>query len=237
MFKTILIDLDDTLWATQQNNKEAIHQLYSEKGWSVAYPSFDAFWEIYYPHNELLWHRYRHGEINKMELTLQRLRVPLEPVKAYTDEELLEINDLFLQITSRKSGVIPGAIELLQYLKTLYKVVVVSNGFVEVQQQKMSSAGLTQYIDHTVLSEEVGVSKPYKEIFDRALSISHTRRAEAIMIGDSWDADIMGAQNSKLKSIWFNPEHTPPPISIEELRYPVTIVERMDEIPPLLLKL
>lgn len=237
MYKTVLIDLDDTLWATQRNNKEAIHELYLSEGWSSSFPSFDAFWADYYPYNESLWHRYRHGEISKMELTLQRLRQPLLPVKAYSDEELLAINDRFLRITSAKSGVVEGAIELLEYLKTLYQIVIVSNGFVEVQHRKMASAGLTKYVDVTVLSEDVGVSKPYKGIFDKALSLSHTRRGEAIMIGDSWDADIIGAQNSRLPSIWFNPNNVPFPMPQEELRYPVYVVHKLDEIPSLLRKI
>ena len=52
------------------------------------------------------------------------------------------------------------------------------------------------------------------------------------MIGDSWDADILGAQNAKLPSIWFNPSQLPLPEQV--LRYPVTEVTRLDEIPALL---
>lgn len=232
MYQTILIDLDDTLWATQQNNKEAIHQLYLEEGWADGYASFDQFWEIYWPSNEALWHQYRHGEISKYELTIERFRRPLIAVKAFTEEEILKINSRFLHLSSHKKGLVDGAIELLKYLQSLYKVVVVSNGFSEVQHRKMSVSGLAPYIDATVLSEEVGISKPYKGIFDRALSLSHTRREEAIMIGDSWDADILGAQNAKLPSIWFNPSETPQ--ADTQLRYPVYQVGRLMDIPPIL---
>lgn len=232
MYKTILIDLDDTLWATQQNNKEAIHQLYLEEGWAGGYASFDHFWSVYWPSNEALWHQYRHSEITKYELTIERFRRPLEAIQHFTEEEILRFNDRFLHLSSHKEGVVEGAIELLQYLKTLYKVVVVSNGFTEVQRRKMEVSGIAPYIDATVLSEEVGISKPYKGIFDQALSKSSTRRGEAIMIGDSWDADILGAQNAKLPSIWFNPVQLPFPK--QSLRYPVTEVARLDEIPALL---
>lgn len=232
MYKTILIDLDDTLWATQTNNKEAIHQLYLEEGWAGGYDSFDHFWSLYWPCNEALWHRYRHSEITKYELTIERFRRPLEAIRHFTEEEILRFNERFLYLSSRKTGVVEGAIELLQYLRSLYKVVVVSNGFTEVQWRKMEVSGIAPYIDATVLSEEVGISKPYKGIFDQALSRSHTRRSEAIMIGDSWDADILGAQNAKLPSIWFNPSRLPFPEQV--LRYPVAEVARLDEIPTLL---
>lgn len=232
MYKTILIDLDDTLWATQQNNKEAIHQLYLSEGWSSGYASFEHFWERYYPNNEELWHRYRHGDITKHELTIERFRHPLSAIKEYSEEEILEINQRFLDLSSRKTGLINGAIELLKYLKTLYKVVVLSNGFVEVQQRKIEVSGLSPFIDYIVLSEDVGISKPYKGIFDRALSVSHTRRTDAIMVGDSWDADILGAQNAKIPSVWFNPSNLPIPNT--DLRYPVQVATQLSDIPSLL---
>lgn len=232
MYKTILIDLDDTLWATQQNNKEAIHELYLSEGWSSGYASFDLFWEQYYPNNEELWHRYRHGDITKHQLTLERFGQPLAAVRPHSEEEILTLNKRFLYLSSHKKGLVEGAIELLKYLKTLYRVVIISNGFVEVQHCKLEVSGLAPYVDYVVLSEDIGVSKPYKEIFDRALSMSHTRRSEAIMVGDSWDADIVGAQNAKLPSIWFNPTNHPLPDT--ELRYPVQVATRLSDIPSLL---
>lgn len=237
MIKTILIDLDDTLWATQQNNKEAIRELYTEEGWSRGYASFDAFYNRYYPNNEELWRQYRHGLISKSELTLQRFRHPLELVKDFSDEEILELNDRFLDRTAQKSGLIEGAVELLDYLSTLYKLVIVSNGFVEVQHRKMESAGIIHYFEHVVLSEEVGVSKPNKEIFDHALALSHTRRSEAIYIGDSWDADIIGAQNARMTSIWYNPRGLPIEIPLSELRHPVYEVQKLREVPQILRRL
>lgn len=229
MYKTILIDLDDTLWATQQNNKEAIHELYHSEGWSSGYASFDDFWQQYYPNNEELWRLYRHGAITKHELTLRRFTQPLVGFRSYSEDEILELNKHFLYLSSHKTGLINGAIELLKYLKTLYQVVIISNGFIEVQHCKLEVSGLAPYIDQVVLSEQIGVSKPYKEIFDYALSKTHTRRDEAIMVGDSWDADIQGAQNAKLPSIWFNPSNLPMPQ--EELRYPVQVATHLSDIP------
>lgn len=234
MYKSILIDLDDTLWATQENNKEALRELYLSEGWSSGFASFDLFWEHYYPNNEALWHSYRHGDITKQQLTLERFRQPLSALRPFTDEEILALNERFLNLTKQKRGVIDGAIDLLKHLKQFYRVVIVSNGFIEVQHSKLRNSGLAPYVDHVVLSEEVGANKPSKAIFDAALSISHTRRSEAIMVGDSWDADILGAQQAKLPSIWFAPHQRPMPST--PLRYPVERVTHLAEIPALLWK-
>ena len=234
MIKTVLIDLDDTLWATQENNKAALGELYLLHNWSCGFTSFEDLFQYYYPHNEYLWGEYREGRISKHELTIRRFSYFLEKIGSYTEDEILALNEQFLVRTAMKEGVVEGAFDLLEYLSSLYKIVVVSNGFVEVQYRKMASAGLTPYIDEVVLSEEVGVSKPARGIFDHALNISQARKSETIFIGDSWSADILGAQNAGLASIWFNPSRAMPPKPLSEYRYPIYEVHTLLEIIPLM---
>lgn len=231
MIKTVFIDLDDTLWATQENNRDALEEVFQARGWGRYFDTFDAFFDKYAPYNDHVWALYRTGSITKAELTIDRFRTPLSPEIEMTDEEILEVNTDFLSRTSRKQKVIPGAIELLRALKPLYKVVILSNGFEEVQTRKMKSAGILPYIDHTVLSEMAGANKPSKEIFNHAFSLCGARPSETIMVGDSWEADIIGAENAGIPAIWFNPNHLPTP---QELRVPLHVITSLDEIPPIL---
>ncbi len=235
MIKTILIDLDDTLWDTQTNNKESLEELYSLFNWGRVYSSFEAFFSIYEPNNERQWALYRQGLISKQELTLGRFAPVLAPLGITAEEEILDINTHFLITTSRKTKLIPGALPLLRYLKSLYRVVVISNGFREVQYTKISKSGLSPYIDHIILSEDAKCNKPHKPIFDYAFSRTNTRPSETIMIGDSWDADIIGAQNAGIRSIWFNPKVAPLPE--HPLRRPVYVASALSEIPPILTSL
>lgn len=237
MIKSLFIDLDDTLWATQENNKAALEELYIAHNWSRGYASFEELFNRYYPNNEQLWHEYREGRISKHELTIRRFSFFLEPFCDASEEEILQINDEFLERTACKSGVIEGAHELLEYLHGLYKIVIVSNGFIEVQHRKMESAGLTPYLDYVVLSEDAGVSKPAKGIMEYALNISNSRRSETLFIGDSWEADIRAAQNVGIPSIWFNPDQKEPPRPLDEFPYPIYEVAKLQEIIPLLKKL
>ena len=57
--------------------------------------------------------------------------------------------------------------------------------------------------------EDACIQKPHKEIFDFALKNTNSRRSESLMIGDSWEADIIGAYNSKIDQLWLNPEGLP----------------------------
>lgn len=236
MIKQVFIDLDDTLWDTAYNNKESLHELYDEKGWGSYYGSFDAFYDLYAPNNEALWAKYRQGVIDKNQLTLQRFAPMLAPLGLETTEEILGINEDFLRRTSRKTKVINGALELLDNLAALYRVIVISNGFREVQLSKMESAGILPFVDEIILSEDAGINKPHLGIFTYAFSRTHARPSETIMIGDSWEADILGAQNARIASVWFNPLALPLP-SLDHLTAPIYTVARLNEIPPLLTSL
>ncbi len=84
----------------------------------------------------------------------------------------------------------------------------------------MEECGLRELVDFMVTSEEVGVAKPAAEIFEAALERGSAEPGEAVMIGDSWDVDILGAQSAGIRPVWFNPGRIPPPGGdrVEELQ-------------------
>lgn len=209
MYKNLFIDLDDTLWDTYHNNKECLEELYADYRFGRHYASFEAFFDVYMPHNIELWAKYRAGEIDRPTLILDRFLYVLRPLGITDEKEVLAINDDFLRRTTTKTRLIPGAIELLEYLRPSYRMYILSNGFREVQYLKLSNAGLAPYFDRMILSEDAQIQKPHKGIFDYALVNTNSRRAESLMIGDSWDADIVGARQSRIDQIWYNPDGLP----------------------------
>lgn len=209
-YKNLFIDLDDTLWDTNHNNKECLEELYADYHFSRHYASFEAFYAIYMPHNLDLWAKYRTGEIDKQTLILERFRYVLRPLGIEEKERVLAVNDDFLRRTTTKTRLIPGAIELLEYLRPSYRLFILSNGFREVQSKKLANSGLAPYFERMILSEDADIQKPHKGIFDFALRNTNSRRSESLMIGDSWDADIVGAYHAHLDQLWLNPEGLPP---------------------------
>ncbi len=209
-YKSVFIDLDDTLWDTFHNNKESLEEVFVEYRLNRHYASFEAFFALYSPNNELLWSKYRNGEIDRNTLIYERFAYMLRPMGISSREEVLAFNHDFLQRTTNKHKLIPGAIELLEYLSSYhYRLFILSNGFREVQHLKMKNSGLLPYFERLVLSEDAGIQKPNKRIFDFALVNTNSRRKESIMIGDSWEADILGAHQAKMDHIWYNPENIP----------------------------
>lgn len=202
----LFIDLDDTLWDTHGNNKACLSEVYTDYNFGRFYTSFEVFYQVFSPYNDMLWAKYRKRELSKDALLLERFRFILSPLGITDKKEILSINKDFLQRTTLKTGTIPGAIELLHYLQGKgYKMHILSNGFCEVQHLKMMNAGLTSFFESVILSEEVGVQKPYKAFFDHALAKCGVRKEEVIMIGDSFEADIQGAHNAGIDQLWFNP--------------------------------
>ncbi|MEA4978827.1 MAG: YjjG family noncanonical pyrimidine nucleotidase [Petrimonas sp.] len=204
-YKNLFIDLDDTLWDIHRNGKECLEEIYSDYGYDRFYPTFDDYYNVYMPSNHHLWNLYRLGEIRKEELIVERFLVPVREFGINDAEYAKSLSDDFLERTTRKTRLIDGSIELLDYLRPKYRMHILSNGFREVQFKKIENSGLQPYFDKIILSEDAGVNKPHPDIFTYALKNTNSRRNEALMIGDSWEADIAGAQKSHIAQIWFNP--------------------------------
>ncbi|MEO8078275.1 MAG: HAD-IA family hydrolase, partial [Acidobacteriota bacterium] len=88
--------------------------------------------------------------------------------------------------------------------KARARVGIVSNNLFEEQQDKLRACGLEPWVDALVVSERAGVSKPDPAIFSLALARIGSPAQEAVMIGDSWSADIAGAVGAGIRAIWFN---------------------------------
>lgn len=206
MIRNLFFDLDDTLWDTRGNNTRSLEQLFISEGWAQHWGSFSDWIQRYWLINDELWQRYRMGEIDKFTLVFERLARPLAPKVLLSREELLALNERFLQAVKEQTGLIAGAKALLQELSSRYRIILVTNGFTELQHEKVTRSGLAPYISQMIISEEVGAHKPHAAFFHQALANSHSRKHETLLIGDSWQADIEGALAYGIPAVWFNPE-------------------------------
>jgi putative hydrolase of the HAD superfamily len=183
--------------------------MFDNKGLNKHFSDFEQFFSIYAKRNIELWEQYGKGEITQEYLSMERFRYPLAKVGINNDELADEIGRQYLDNLPSKKTLMPYALELLQYLKSKnYPITLISNGFTEVQHRKIQSSGIAPYLNYIVLSESAGALKPNKQIFDYALELNNATAAEAIMIGDSYSADIVGAINAGIDSVYY-PQHYP----------------------------
>lgn len=200
--RTIFVDLDDTIWDFTANSKVALKAVY-ERYQLDNQCSYDVFIKEYLLINEKLWSLYHHGKIEKDFLKRERFRASFERCGIiFESPERFDYDYLETIVTLKK--VVAGAPKLLQHLKKRGSVNVLSNGFANLQFRKLQSAGLDRYIDLMVLSDDIGVTKPDKRLFDYALEKAKANAETTLMIGDNYDADILGAYNAGWKTIFFN---------------------------------
>ena len=229
-YKSLFIDLDDTLWDIHQNGKECLEEIYNDYGYEKYYPTFDAYYSVYMPNNHRLWALYRNGMIKKEELIVERFLVPMRVFGINDPVYAKELSNDFLERTTLKTRLIEGAVDLLEYLKPKYRMHILSNGFREVQYKKIENSGLRPYFDKIILSEDAGINKPHADMFTHALKSTNSRRDQVVMIGDSWEADIVGAYRSRIAQIWFNPGGEAMAREFE----PTHTVRRLEEIKAIL---
>ncbi|MEI8084678.1 MAG: YjjG family noncanonical pyrimidine nucleotidase [Paludibacter sp.] len=205
-YKYVFVDLDDTLWDFHANAKESLHEVFDQRKLSQYFEDFEHFFKIYAKRNLELWELYGKGEISKDFLMIERFRHPLLKMGVDNDELAEQIGTQFLDILPTKTILLPHAQELLDYLYPKYPLTIISNGFVEVQYKKLRSANIEHYFTHVVLSEAAKALKPDKRIFEYALQLNAATAPDTIMIGDSYAADIVGAQNAGIDQVFLNPK-------------------------------
>jgi HAD superfamily hydrolase (TIGR01549 family) len=132
-----------------------------------------------------------------------------------------ELIDLRVQTYMQHRRPVPGAAALLRHLRAGGSdIVVVTNNLVSEQEEKLRFMRFDGLIDHLVCSEEVGFTKPDPRIFRAALERAHVTPQTAVMVGDSWDSDVIGATRAGLRAIWFHRDESPVPAEphADELR-------------------
>jgi HAD superfamily hydrolase (TIGR01549 family) len=99
---------------------------------------------------------------------------------------------------------VDGVVPLLTALKEKVKIGIISNNVVEEQLRKLQICGLTELLDVIVISEEAGAIKPDRKIFEIALERANAQSHEAVMVGDAWEGDILGAKAVGIRPVWYN---------------------------------
>jgi putative hydrolase of the HAD superfamily len=203
----VFFDLDHTLWDFDTNARLALEELYHTHNLaSFGVEVFERFYLMYASINEKMWEQYRNGLISKDDLRVRRFEETFKNLGVPDEHIPKNIWDEYLAITPEKTTLIPGAREVLNWLKAAgIQMHIITNGFKETQKRKLRASGLEMYFQSVIISEEVGAQKPDKVIFEHALKINHANNQNSIYIGDHPEADIQGGINAGLKVIFFNP--------------------------------
>ncbi len=146
-----------------------------------------------------------------MYIRENRFRLVLEDLGIPDTSRSLQMNEDFLSRLPGKSGLIDGAKELLDFAADQgYLLSIISNGFIKVQESKLLSSGIRHYFEHVVTHETAMANKPDPRIFHYAMSLTGADTGNSLMVGDSWNADVMGARSVGMDAAFFDPALTRP---------------------------
>lgn len=213
----MLFDLDDTLFDHRHCSLTALEGVHRSHEAFRSVP----FAEFQRAHAELLeelHHAVMLGRVHVDDARIERFRRLF--LKAGVDAADDVVRDTAMRyrqcyVDARRE--VAGAAALLARVRQRAAVVVVSNNILAEQREKLDDCGLAPFIDALVVSEEVGVSKPDPAIFAAALERVGCRPGDAVMLGDSWSADIAGARAAGIRAIWFNRHASPRPEAAEDV--------------------
>ena len=201
----LFFDLDNTIWDFNANSYDALQVALDKLELLDPIGSYDDFFKIYSDVNEKLWEQYRQGSMTKKVLSVQRFEESFEKHGTPLPQGGASVNYTYLLEMPLQTRLVDGARELLDHLHGKYEMSVITNGFKEVQYDKIQKSGLSKYFRKIFISEEIGAQKPHKQIFEHAVKSMNAKKKKSLMIGDSWDADIVGAMNFGIDQVFFSP--------------------------------
>jgi putative hydrolase of the HAD superfamily len=198
----VFFDLDHTLWDFEKNSALAIETIFNKHSIDV---DLSLFLFHYVPINIKYWELYRVDKISQFELRLGRLKDTFQLLNYEIEEKkILFLSEEYIKYLPKFNHLFDGAIEILEYLKPKYNLHIITNGFQEIQGNKLNNSNILHYFDTITNSEMAGVKKPNPLIFEFAITKANATKSNSIMIGDCIEADVNGALNFGMDAILFN---------------------------------
>ena len=196
----LIFDLDDTLCDYQTAKKNAIRRIDRElEQYDI---DGEVFWSTYEKVESVLETKLVDAQIGWAEYRERRFYDTLKTMCEKPEVIAERLDDIFMHEGSVNIKLFDDALPALSRLKAQGVMpAVLSNGFSDGQRQKIKSLALDEHISHIYISEELGVSKPHKLIFDLVLKNLDTQASKVLMIGDSIEHDFIGARKTDIRFV------------------------------------
>lgn len=202
-YEVIIFDADETLFDFRKSEKEALKNTMVQ--FDIDYDE-NYHLKVYKDINTVIWKEFEDGLIIQKELNIERFKRLLNKLDIKFDET--EFAKAYVKHLSCASFLYDDSIDLIESLHKNYRIIIITNGLKDVQDNRIRKSIIGKYFEDVVVSEEVEVSKPDPKIFEHALNnIKHTDKSKVLMVGDSLTSDIQGGINFGIDTCWFNPNN------------------------------
>lgn len=200
----IFLDLDDTILDFRWAEKRALSRTFTEYGLEPE----DSVLARYSDINRSQWELLERGELSREQVLVRRFELLFAEYGIEADAA--RVGERYELLLGDGHCFLPGAEELLKWLKGRARLFLASNGCTAVQRSRIESAGLAPYFEDIFISELLGADKPSEEFYRRCFArIGAFDPKDALMVGDSLTSDILGGLRSGMHTCWLNLRGTP----------------------------
>ncbi len=198
-YKSIWLDLDDTLLDFGESSKFAFADLMDH----IKAKPEQADYDLYHEVNAQAWEEFERGEMTQTALKTARFQRYFDKVGIEYDG--LKANTFYLSRIVVHPKPIDRSQELLETLHSKgYETLIITNGMKEVQRPRIDHVRWTHYFKSIVVSDEIGCAKPANEYFQHAFNNSNFEKDEILVVGDSLNSDVKGAIDFDVDVCWHN---------------------------------
>ncbi|AWE09331.1 noncanonical pyrimidine nucleotidase, YjjG family [Lysinibacillus sp. 2017] len=223
-YQFLLFDLDDTLLDFGAAEKWALPKLFA----AHKFPLTPEIEDVYHKINSGLWQALEEGEITREQLMETRFGKTFEHFGRHVNGR--ELDAEYRSYLAGSKVFVEGALEVIQALSPNYELYITSNGISDTQNKRLEVTGLAPYFKQVFVSEDTGYQKPMKPFFDFVFErIPNFDPTKAMIIGDSYSADITGGAGAGIDTCWLNP-HKKPKKAVQ----PTYTIEKIAQLVPIL---
>lgn len=199
--KGLLLDIDNTLYAYEPTHRAAQAHCLNQMQQRLPGHSLEQLSHAYSQARKRI-HTDLHGTGASHHRLLYFHRM-IEQLNGRADVALaLEAEEWYWGHFLENMQLHPAAAAFLNEARQQrLKICVVTDLVAQIQYRKLIKLGLADAVDFVVSSEEAGVEKPHPYIFRLALEKLGMQAEEVLMVGDSLDKDILGAQLLGIKAL------------------------------------
>lgn len=198
-YKHLLFDLDNTLFDFNLAQDTAVRKVF--KKYNVV--DEEEYVKEYKIINKFLWEKLDKKEISREYLVNNRFKLVFERFGLDIDGKVIAKE--YEVALGEQAQTFAGVEKVLKTLKDKgYFIYAATNGLTTIQNLRLNNSSIKKYFDDIFISEEIGVQKPDTKFFSFIQQKLNTNRDQLLMIGDTLYADIKGASDYGIDSVWAN---------------------------------
>lgn len=209
MIKAVIFDIDNTLYDYDSANAQAMTAVEDYAAANFGWSREETESLVSRTYSDICREAGRkaviHNRLIRFQRILEQKRLPLSP-------HALKMYDIYWDTLTASSVLFPGLTDSLKVLRSHGMILGIGTNMTSVMQfRKLEILGILGLFDFIVSSEESGAEKPDSSLFLMCCSKAGFDPGECAYVGDNLRNDVLAAESSGLKGVWFDPEKAPIP--------------------------